>query len=223
MMKTVLIVAAHSDDEALGCAGTIARHVSLGDQVFAVFMTDGVGSRNGNDNGFVATRNQACINACKYLGIIETFSFNFPDNQMDSVPLLEVNKALNQVLSKIRPEIVYTHYCNDLNVDHRVTHQALMTCARPIYGSSIKEIYSFEVLSSTEWNSYSATKFNPNLFIDITPFFDRKIQALKFYSEEMREHPHSRSFETVKALATLRGATNGFEYGEAFLVERILR
>ncbi|MGQ3890890.1 PIG-L deacetylase family protein [Legionella sp. CNM-4043-24] len=221
-MKNILVVAAHSDDEALGCAGTMARHVAQGDRVSVVFMTNGVGSRESARGDEVDGRSRACLDACDYLGVSKIWQLDFPDNQMDSVPLLEVVKPLAEIIQAAQPQIIYTHFCNDLNVDHRVTHQAVLTCSRPMVGSSIEAVYCFEVLSSTEWNSCSTPKFNPNMIVNISAFIENKMRALSFYHEEMRAHPHSRSYETVKALAQLRGATHGFEYAEAFEIERLL-
>lgn len=141
-MRKVLVVAAHPDDEALGCAGSIAHHVALGDKVFVIFMTNGVDARgalNNSNSLLINNRHQAAASACNYLGVAEVYNLNFPDNQMDSVPLLKVIKSFEEVLSQINPDIVYTHYHNDLNIDHKITHQVLMTCARPIRVISINK------------------------------------------------------------------------------------
>jgi N-acetylglucosamine malate deacetylase 1 len=220
-LNTVLVVAAHSDDEALGCGGTIAKHIANGDSVPVMFMTDGVASRN-NPEDSASLRETACKKALEALGVEDIRQSKFPDNMMDTVPLLDVVKAIESVISDVKPDTLYTHCAFDLNIDHRVTHSAVMTACRPQSWSSIKRILSFEVLSSTEWNSPTQLTFKPNYFVDISDFWIKKYEALKCYSEEMREHPHSRSYECVEALACLRGATNGFLKGEAFVVERIL-
>jgi LmbE family N-acetylglucosaminyl deacetylase len=126
------------------------------------------------------------------------------------------------VLSDVLPNIVYTHFSGDLNVDHQITHKAVMTACRPQAWCSVKEIYCFEVLSATEWNSKSAGSFIPQKVVDITEQWKKKNDALACYQDEMRSAPHSRSIECVSALAMLRGATHGFHFGEAFFVERIL-
>ncbi len=218
--NTVLVVAAHSDDEALGCAGTIAKHVDNGDDVFVVFMTDGVAAR-GSDKG-IDMRHAASEAALSLLGVKKAFRFDFPDNQMDSVPLLSVAKQIEAVVSEVSPNIVYTHFSGDLNVDHQITHKAVMTACRPQAWCSVKEIYCFEVLSATEWNSKSAPAFLPQKIVDITKQWDRKLVALACYKEEMRAAPHSRSIESVNALACIRGACHGLTMAEAFYVERIV-
>lgn len=218
--NTVLVVAAHSDDEALGCGGAMAKHVDHGDDVFVVFMTDGVAARGSSDGS--DERHAASDAALSLLGVKKAFRFDFPDNQMDSIPLLSVAKCVEKVLCEVSPNIIYTHFANDLNVDHQITHKAVMTACRPQSWCSVKEIYCFEVLSATEWNSKSLSAFLPQKIVDITKQWPRKAEALACYHEEMRQAPHSRSLECVEALACLRGATHGIEKAEAFFVERII-
>ncbi|MDW2402510.1 PIG-L deacetylase family protein [Vibrio sp. 1262-1] len=223
MTSRVLVVAAHADDETLGCGGTIAKHVANGDHVTIVFMTDGVSSRVASKGEESEERASASQQAMDVLGVKDIRQLSFPDNKMDSVPLLEIVQAIEPVINDGQPDTVYTHFAHDLNVDHRVTHSAVMTACRPQSWSSVKKILSFEVLSSTEWNSPSQPSFQPQYIVDISDYWSKKINALKCYQEEMRAHPHSRSYECVEALATLRGATNGLKKAEAFYVERILR
>lgn len=221
MTDSVLVIAAHPDDEALGCAGTMAKHIDEGDTVNVAFMTNGTDAR---DNGGPAAqrRQEAARAACDVIGVSEIEQFAFPDNAMDSVPLLDINKAVETVINKFQPSIIYTHFGADLNIDHRITNQATITAVRPVRGSTVRAIYAFEVLSSTEWQSVTSTAFQPNYIVDITPFLDTKLKSLSCYGEELREHPHSRSLETVASLAKLRGGTHGFYAAEAFVVERIL-
>ena len=222
MSKVVLVVAAHTDDEVLGCGGTIAKHVAEGDTVFAVFLADGVSSRQDISENEQADRNIAACRAHEILGIKKSFMLGFPDNSMDSVPFLDVVQALELIVLKIKPEIVYTHHHGDLNVDHRITHQAVLTACRPQPDTSVREIYSFEIMSSTEWNSPKYERFSPCAYVDITNYLDRKIAALSAYEYEMRPFPHSRSVEHLKILARHRGATVGIDAAEAFDVCRMI-
>lgn len=221
MSNVILVVAAHSDDETLGCGGTIAKHIESGDKVTVMFMTDGVSSRDINDNN-ANLRGLASREAMKALGVNDVRQSNFPDNKMDSVPLIDIVKDIEAVISNVAPNIVYTHFSHDLNIDHQLTHSAVMTACRPQSWSSVKQILCFEVLSSTEWNSYGKCKFNPNKFVDIEPFWLKKKNALEAYSEEMRAHPHSRSLEAVEALAVLRGSIVGLKKAESFQIERMI-
>jgi LmbE family N-acetylglucosaminyl deacetylase len=222
-MKTVLVVAAHADDEALGCGGTIARHVEEGDAVHLVLMADGVQSRRESSEADLARRIEASKQAQSILGISFSQSLELPDNKMDSVPLLEIVQKLEPILAEIQPSVVYTHHHGDLNIDHGLTQAAVMTACRPVPGSSVREIYGFEVLSSTEWSIQQASPFLPDYYVDITRQFRTKLNALEAYAEEMRTPPHSRSMAHAEVLARHRGYSIGVDAAEAFQVYRIIR
>jgi len=212
----VLVVAAHPDDEALGCGATIARHVANGDSVSVAFMTDGVGARRGVGPD-AASRRAACDKALSELGVSRSWHYPFPDNGMDTVPLLEIIEAVEVTAREISPDRIYTHHATDLNIDHRLTHQAVLTAFRPTPQARFQAIMAFETASSTEWSAQGASdSFQPDHFIDITAFLDAKLSALAAYDEEMRQFPHPRSPEAIRALAQWRGSTAGLEAAEAF-------
>ena len=222
MSKVVIVVVAHADDEVLGCGGTIARHIFQGDVVHVVFMADGVASRAQNNPVELQRRNQARDEALRILGVSLWHALDFPDNRMDSVPLLDVVQALEPIIERVRPERVYTHHNGDLNVDHRVTHQAVMTACRPMPGSSVREILAFEVMSSTEWATPGLSPFMPNAFVDIKDYLPKKLEALAAYHMEMRPEPHSRSVAHAEVLARHRGSCVGLEAAEGFILTRFL-
>lgn len=229
MSKNILIVAAHADDEALGCGGTIARHVSEGDLVSVVFLTDGVGSRFATANSGEVTaateRKNAALKALQHLGVSsdQVSAFDFPDNAMDSVPLIEITRQLEAVVEAKHPSVIYTHHPGDLNVDHRCAYEAVMTACRPQPAHPVAAIYSFEIPSSSNWAGHSqGSAFVPNLHKDITAYWPQKLAALEAYAEEMRPAPHARSIEALQALAIYRGSQVGLQYAEAFCVERII-
>lgn len=224
-MEKVLVVAAHPDDEALGCGGTMALHADTGDIVQVVFLADGLGARDRRkiEKREILKRQTAAIRASKILGATTPLFLAFPDNQLDTVPLLSVIKEIETIAAKFKPTIVYTHHAGDLNVDHRICHESVMTAFRPVPGQRVKSIYAFEVLSSTNWSSSTALKtFIPNRFCDITIPMKAKINALKEYDSELRQYPHARSIEATTILAQYRGASVGFHMAEAFFVERQL-
>jgi len=223
MIKTILVVAAHPDDEVLGCGGTIARHVAEGDVVHVVFIADGVSSRDGEFQQELSERQCAQKKAIKILGIDSSFSLGFPDNRLDSVALLDIVQPIERLVNDIRPSVVYTHHHGDLNVDHRVTHQAVLTACRPQPSCSVGEILTFEVMSSTECAGISQPAFEPNVFVDISLYLLQKIKALEAYHMEMRKAPHSRSIDNLKALSTYRGHSVGVFAAEAFMAIRSLR
>jgi len=222
MNNSVLVIVAHPDDEVLGCGGTIVKHLKEGDDVAIVFMTNGESSRDNSNLDNITCRNKDCEEALKVMNVKSVMHFDFPDNMMDQVPLLEVTKSIETAIDKFKPSIVYTHFSDDLNVDHRITHQAVMTACRPQSWSPVKSIFCFEVLSATEWNSHTKSKFNPNKFVDVSGVWSIKLLALEKYSKELRPFPHSRSIETIEALSIYRGATVGLKKAEAFQIERII-
>ncbi|MBI5329731.1 MAG: PIG-L family deacetylase [Betaproteobacteria bacterium] len=223
MNQTVLIIAAHTDDEALGCGGAIARHVAAGDAVHAVFMADGVSSRPDTTPEDMDRRMAAARQAHEILGLRRVQYLGLPDNRMDSLPLLDVVQALEAAIEPLAPQVIYTHHHGDLNIDHRITHQAVMTACRPLPGSPVREIYGFEVLSSTEWATPQQEPFAPNVFVDISDFLSIKLSALRAYQSEMRSAPHSRSIEHVEHLARHRGYSVGVEAAESFISIRLIR
>lgn len=161
------------------------------------------------------------IEANRILGIKEVFLYNLPDNRFDSVNFLDIVKIVEHVKEKVKPNVVFTHHKNDLNIDHRITYQAVLTAFRPLLHATIEEIYSFEVLSSTEW-SYPNT-FQPNVYFDISKSIAKKVEAMKFYVSELKDWPHPRSIKGVEILAKKRGCEVGLEYAEAFECIRIVR
>ncbi|MGM0695002.1 MAG: PIG-L deacetylase family protein [Pseudomonadota bacterium] len=222
MSKSVLVIVAHSDDEALGCGGSIAAQTDRGKEVNVVFLTNGVGSRNTDKSApSIERRLEASRKAGEVLGVKEITQFDFPDNRLDSVPLLDIVQAIEPVISDLRPSVILTHHAHDLNVDHRVCHQAVLTACRPQPGHSVKTILGFEVASSTEW-AFSAPAFVPNYYVDISTQLEKKLQALDAYREEMRPAPHPRSASSIEALARWRGAIVGCTAAEAFSVIRMV-
>jgi len=220
MTSSVLVVAAHPDDEVLGCGGVVARHVGAGDTVNILLLAEGAIAREpANEPGAVAALQEAAAAAAHTLGASEPRFCGFPDNRLDSLPLLDVIKAIEDVVAEVAPKIVYTHPANDLNVDHRIVHQAAITACRPLPGSPVQAVYAFETVSSTEWQA-TGEAFRPQRWIDIEPFLELKLRALDAYTVEMRPFPHARSREAVEALARVRGAAAGLRAAECFMVVR---
>ena len=223
----VLVVAAHADDEVLGCGGTIARMVAAGHSVHVLLMADGETSRAGAgadvDARKVAERCTAADEACRILGCASVESIGLPDNRLDRLELLDVIKRIEAVLSRYQPTTVFTHHAGDVNIDHRIVHDAVLSACRPQPGHSVRELLIFEVPSSTEWRPpASGEEFSPNWFVDISSTLSIKLEALKTYKSELRPFPHPRSLRAVEALARWRGATAGMEAAEAFILARKL-
>lgn len=219
----VLVVAAHPDDEVLGCGGTIARLTEAGVTVHVLFFTDGVSARpDAAQSDAAAPRKQAAITSLALLGVHAPEFLQFPDNRLDTVAMLDLSQSVERVLARVAPVTVLTHHAGDLNVDHRCVHEAVMTACRPQPGHRVRSILCFEVSSSTEWRSPGlGTAFVPQLYVDISAHLRVKLEALDAYRVEMRAWPHARSPRAVEHLAGWRGSTAGMEAAEAFTVARI--
>lgn len=226
--KTILVVAAHPDDEILGVGGTIARHHDAGDRVHILIVAAGAASRTADGDAAnvseeIAALQTAAGEAAAILGAEPPRFAGMPDNRLDGCDLLDVVKVIEAAAQEIRPKVVYTHHGGDLNVDHEVVHRAVLTAFRPQPGEQTRAIYTFETVSSTEWGSPAlAAPFAPARYVDIAAALDRKRRALECYHMEMRPFPHARSVEAVEALARLRGAQVGLEAAEGFGVMRDL-
>ena len=225
MPKSVLGVAAHPDDEVLGCGGTIARHVNSGDSVFVLLVCEGITSRIASDSSSpeheLSQLRDSSQKASAQLGVRDTFFLSLPDNRLDALNRLEVIQALEYYVVQIRPDIIYTHHSGDVNIDHQIISHSVITACRPFGEHIVRTILAFEVPSSTEWQvPANANCFIPNHFVNIENFLDTKLSALHFYHSEMRNWPHPRSYEYVSYLAHLRGSQVGFGAAEAFVVLR---
>lgn len=225
-MRSVLILAAHPDDEVLGCGGTMAKLADLGTAIHVAFMADGVFSRAGSVEEQpveLLARRSAAEKACGILGARSVNFGDFPDNRMDTVAMLDIAKAVEKLIAEFQPDTVFTHHSGDLNIDHRRIHEAVATACRPQCGHPVKTLLCFEVPSSTEWQlPGSAPDFAPNWFVDISGTLNRKLAALDAYAGELRAWPHPRSRQGVEHLARWRGATVGADAAEAFVLGRQL-
>ncbi len=221
----VLVVAAHPDDEILGCGGTMAKLSEAGHRVRIAILGEGATARAasraaGLDAGRVAELEDMARQAALAVGAEGVDCIGLPDNRFDAVPLLDVVKEVEKRIAASSPSLILTHGGGDVNIDHAVTHRAVMTAARPLPGTCVRSLYAFEIPSSTEWSfGRLGGMFTPDTYVDIAGTLERKLAALRIYAPEMRDFPHPRSYENVEALARVRGATAGFPAAEAF--ERI--
>jgi len=222
----VLIVAANPDDEILGCGGTVARFIKEGCEAYTLILGEGITSRDEKRDKAKRQKEldelkKQIFTANKILGVKNIFVYDFPDNRFDTVPLLDIVKIIEKIKNNIKPNIIFTHYEKDLNIDHIITYQAVLTVTRPLPTESVKEIYSFEILSSTEYNY--PLSFSPNVFFDISEDIDKKIEAIKKYKSELKDFPHPRSLEGVKLNAKYWGMHVGVKYAEAFKCVRVVK
>ena len=226
-MKRILTVAAHPDDEILGCGATMARHAAAGDDVCIAILGEGATSRLGKredaERAVLESLKFDARRAAAAVGAQEVRFLDFPDNRFDTVPLLEVVKVVEALIAEFRPDIIYTHHAGDLNVDHEITHRAVLTATRPKPGQAVKEVLAFEVPSATDWSFKGEGGFHPNVFMDVGATLAAKLRALAEYRTEMCEFPHSRSLKAVEAAAVRWGSVAGCPAAEAFQLIRGLR
>jgi LmbE family N-acetylglucosaminyl deacetylase len=226
--KTILVVAAHPDDEILGCGGTIVRHVRNGARCHILILGEGITSRdNQREAEFriheIKKLKKQAKKAAGIIGATSLETLSFPDNRMDSVDLLDVIKQVEKAVHKIRPDIIFTHHFGDLNIDHQITAKAVETAVRPLGKGKVKEVYAFEIPSSTDWSfSDPSNQFHPNCYFDIGDTLEIKLKAFKMYSGEKRTFPHPRSSENLIHHAKVRGSQSGLHVAEAFhLIRKI--
>lgn len=220
MAERVLVIAAHPDDEVLACGGTLARHAAEGDAVLVLFLADGETSRGPVEAAMLSERQCMAAECSAILGLEPPRFLGLPDQRLDTVALLDVVWQVERVMAEWRPTVVYTHHGNDLNVDHRIAHQVALTACRPLPGSTVRAVYAFETVSSTEWGLPAGPAFRPTRFVDIRAQIAVKAKAVAAYAAEMRPFPHARSHEAVGGLARQRGAQVGLFAAEAFEVLR---
>jgi N-acetylglucosamine malate deacetylase 1 len=219
--RNVLCVVAHPDDEALGVGGTLIRHVRSGDRVGVVILSDGEGAKKAgaakDPERIDKASAWARVTGCSLLGV-----FDFPDQRLDTVPMVEIVDRLEKSIREFNPDIVYTHHPGDLNHDHRIACNAVLVALRPMHANGApKDIYAFETPSSTDQAPNTAQfSFQPNHYVVLDDLVDEKMNALEVYSNELGDPPHPRSRESIRALATKRGAECGALSAEAFVLLR---
>ncbi len=221
---SVLVIAAHPDDEVLGCGGTISKYAQKGEAVYTAILGQGISSRfdtpqQASKKEIDALHKQS-RNAASVLGVKDLFMYDLPDNRFDTVALLDIIKPVEKLIERLKPHTIFTHHTGDLNIDHQLVHRAVLTATRPMADCPVKSIYAFEVPSATEWSFDQFNGFAPNYFVDISSFVDKKVEAMAQYSGELRSFPHPRSEKYIRHLAALRGGSVGKDCCEAFMLVR---
>ena len=214
-----LIICAHPDDESFGMAGTIIKK-SKKEDFYIVFLSDGERGRyriGQYNRKIVDARYKRAEKATKLLGVKKNFYLNFIDQRLDSISSLDIIQKLEEIIKKIKPSVVYTHFGNDLNQDHRICFDCSSVAIRPYRKSYIKKIMTFEVPSSS--GVYPSNSFNPNYYVRISKNnFKKKINAIKFYGKEVDDGDQPRSIKKITSLMSYRGSTINAEYAEAFQI-----
>lgn len=224
-MKKILVVVAHADDEILGVGGTIAR-LAKENEVYVLILTDSCSSQYANQDvcAIIEEKKKCAVAANKLVGVKEVIYSDLPDMRLRETPHTKINAVIEKYIEEIKPQIVLTHHFGDVNLDHQEVYKSVMVAARPTQTQSVERVYTFEVLSATEWQSSDARyAFIPNTYIDISDTIDKKVKAMEAYSQEVRKYPHPRSKEAILNLAAYRGQSVGMEYAEGLCLVRDLR
>ena len=221
----VLIVAAHPDDETLGCGGTIYKLIKSGADVSILILGEGVSSRFDekdyhNENYVKATkiRNQGFLNALKVLGVKDYELHVNYCCQFDKLNILKLVKIIEKKIKEFKPDVLITHNPNEVNIDHVKTYEAVEIATRPYYGSNLKLILGMEIPCSGNWKFNS--NFSPNFFVDIHKEWEMKLKAWDSFEGENREFPFPRSLEGLETMAKLRGMQSGLKLAEGFILLR---
>lgn len=218
----VVAVVAHPDDEVLGVGGTLARHASDGADVTVLVVADGASSRY--PDAMLRTLQIAGQQAAHRLGIREIRFAGLSDQRLDALPLIDITEKVEALLDEVAPDIVYTHFPGDVNLDHVAVARATWTACRPYQRPGLKEILAFETPSWTEWGWPSlGDRFSPNVFVDVTETIDMKIAAMTCYDSELRLAPHPRGLDALRARAQYWGSVVGFIAAEPFMLLRSTR
>jgi LmbE family N-acetylglucosaminyl deacetylase len=214
----VLAIAAHPDDEVLGCGGVLALHARAGDAVTVVIACEGESLRYGPGG---VGQDAHILRAAGKLGVQDVRRLRFPDQALDTIRLTELIAPLEAVVREVRPRVVYCQHGGDVNRDHHILFQAVLVATRPTE-DYIDAVYAFDTASSTEW-AYPRT-FIPDTWVDISATLGAKLEAMACYESEMRPYPHPRSLEALEHRARAWGNQVCVDAAEVFLtVRRIAR
>lgn len=225
-MKNVLVVAAHPDDDILGCGGTIAKYTKLGIKFKVIFIAEGTTCRFAteeinSENALkeIEKRNTYAKKSLEVLGVKEFTFYNLPCGRLDQEPIIEIGKIIEKEIKEFKPDTIFTHSNIDVNNDHLRVFQGVLQATRVGALNFVNQVYSFEILSSSEWRFVEA--FKPNVFISLDKeHIDLKIKSLNEYVSEIKEFPFPRSNEGLEILAKRRGMQIGKKYAESFSLVR---
>lgn len=217
----ILVVSPHPDDETLGAGGALLKWKNEGHQIYWLNITGVDGNKNYSDD-FQKNRKMQIEKVTKFFGFEKIYLLNLPTAQLDNYNSSDAIGKISQVFSEVKPEMIILPDYNDVHTDHRCVYDWCYSCSKVFRYPSIKKILTMEIVSETEFGG-PRNPFVPNCFVDITNYLEQKIEAFKIYESEIGEMPFPRSEENIRALATVRGATAGVRYAEAFkLIKEII-
>jgi LmbE family N-acetylglucosaminyl deacetylase len=214
----ILVISPHPDDETLGCGGTILKHKDMGDKIYWLIITN-VDVKNGWDKNAVKKRQEEIETVAEMYDFEKTFKLDYPTAKLDTIPIQEIIKSISKVILEVKPEIIYLPNRSDVHTDHQITFKAAYSCTKNFRYPFIKKILMYETLSETEFApALPEGTFVPNVFVDITKYFEKKLEIFKIYKSELMKKPLPRSLEVVEAFDKCRGSQIGKKYAEAFIL-----
>jgi len=218
----ILVISPHPDDETLGCGGTILKHKDIGDKIYWLIITNIV-VKNGWDKDIVEKRQKEIETVAEMYGFEKTFKLDYPAAKLDIIPIQEIIESVSKVIFEVKPEVIYLPNRSDVHTDHQITFKTAYSCTKNFRYPFIKRILMYETLSETEFApALPENTFIPNVFVDITKYFEKKLEIFKIYKSEVMEKPFPRSLDSIKALTRYRGSQMGVEYAEGFMLIREL-
>ena len=212
MSNKILIIAPHPDDETLACGGSILKHIKNKDEVHWLIITN---YRKKDKNYKI--RQKEIKRVAKAFSFSSTYNLDLEPATLDNLPIIDLINLVKEVINKIKPNLIYAPFINDVHTDHQVIAKVVSSFAKWFRYPYIEQINMYETISETNFN-FAKDKFCPNLYSDITDFFEKKIKILKIYDSEIKEHPFPRSVKSVESIAALRGSESGYRYAEAFQI-----
>ena len=216
MNNIVLCIAPHPDDETLGCGGTLLKHKEDGDEIYWCIVTN-IDENNGWPKERVKSRQNEIDEVSKMYGFKKTFKLNFPTTKLDTIPISTIVNSMSTVFNEIKPNIIYLPNKNDVHTDHGIVFKTAYSCTKNFRYPYVKKILVYETLSETEFSpSLPENIFIPNVYNDITDFFEKKIEIMKVFDSEIMESFYPRSLSTIEAHSKYRGSRIGKKYAEVF-------
>ncbi|MCM3079667.1 PIG-L deacetylase family protein [Brevibacillus invocatus] len=217
-MNNVLVVAPHPDDETLGCGGTLLKHIENGDKVNWLIVTT-MFPKVDKDRERLQTRETEIKTVSNMYGFSSVHHLGFETTRLDNIPMSDLVGSIGKIINEVRPEIIYLPYRGDVHTDHKMVFDAAVSCTKWFRYNFVKRILAYETLSETDFGiNPDNNGFRPNVFVDISPFLNKKLDILRVFKSEMGDFPFPRSEQAVKSQSMLRGATAGCEAAEAFML-----
>ncbi len=217
-MKNVVVVAVHPDDETLACGGTLLRHKNEGDKVHWIIVTN-ISEDQGFSKEKVKSRQEEINRVAREFNFDSVVKFDFPTTQLEEFSKGKLIASLSKAFQDIKPNVVYLPFPGDAHSEHKFTFECAFACTKTFRYPFVEEVYAMETISETEFGpSFQNQVFNPNYFVDVTEYLQRKVEIFSIFESEIGEHPFPRSKRNLKAQATFRGAQSGFEYAESFML-----